>query len=132
MKDRVIESITSFVDSLGFAVSAVWKALTGDFKGALDDMKEAGKELVDVVTGVDGSADKLVETFKKGVGAVSEYAKSTYNAAKAITAADKAADKAAVTFGLLNAQLAGDAAEQERILADEFASIEDKYTALEN
>ena len=131
MKDRVIESINSFVDSLGFAVSAVWKALTGDFKGALDDIKSSGKELVDVVTGVDGSADKLVETFKKGYGAVSEYAKSTYNAAKAITAADKAADKAATTFGLLNAQLAGDAAEQERILADEFASIEDKYTALE-
>jgi|6_EtaG_2_1085325.scaffolds.fasta_scaffold03176_3 hypothetical protein len=131
MIDRVVESFNSLFESIGLVASALVKVFKGDFKGALEDVKEAGKELVDVVTGVDGSADKLVETFKKGVGAVSEYAKSTYNAAKAITAADKAADKAATTFGLLNAQLAGDAAEQERILADEFASIEDKYTALE-
>ena len=131
MYDRVIESWSSLFDSIQLATSAIIKLVKLDFKGAVDDLKNSGKELVDVVTGVDGSVDKITETFKKGTGAISKYVKSTYKAATAITAADKAADKAATTFGLLNAQLAGDAAEQERILADEFASIDDKYTALE-
>mgnify|MGYP003146690441 CR=1 FL=1 len=129
--DNLIERFNSLLDTFGNLGKAISHLVQGEFSEAWDSVKEAGKEMVDVVTGVDGSADKLVETLKKGAGVISKYAKSTYNAAKAITAADKAAAKATVTFGLLNAQLAGDAAEQERILADEFASIDDKYTALE-
>jgi len=129
--DNLIERFNSLLDTFGHVGKALSHLVDGEFGKAWDSVKEAGKETVDIFTGVDGSVDKLIETTVKGVKALKGYTKSTYNAAKAITAADKAADKAAVTFGLLNAQLAGDAAEQERILADEFASIEDKYTALE-
>jgi hypothetical protein len=129
--DNLIERFNSLLDTFGHVGKALSHLVEGEFGKAWDSVKEAGKEVVDVVTGVDGSVDKLIDTTVKGVKALKDYTKSTYNTAKAITAADKAADKAATTFGLLNAQLAGDAAEQERILADEFASIEDKYTALE-
>ena len=131
MYDRVIESILSFVDTLGFAVSALMKAVTGDFKGALEDLKNAGKELVDVVTGVDGSADKLVETFKKGVGAISEYSKSTFEAAKAQTELDKAVDKTASSLEALNIEFDKQAEKQQRIIDSERTSFEDKKAALE-
>ena len=130
IKESLIERFNSFIETLGFAASAIKKLFTGDFKGALDDVKEAGKEFVDVMTGVDGSVDKIVDITVKGAKAISNYAKATYDTAKAITAADKAADKAATNFAKLNVELTAQAAEQQRVLDDELAGIDAKLEAL--
>lgn len=59
IKDNLIERFNSFLDTLGYVADAITKVFKGDFSGALDSIKDAGKELVDVYTGVDNSVDKI-------------------------------------------------------------------------
>ena len=81
IKNNIIERFNSFLDTLGFLASAVKKVFSGDFAGALEDVKEAGKESLDVLTGVDDSFDKTVETVTRATGAIKGYVKSTVDAA---------------------------------------------------
>jgi len=129
--DNIVERINSAIDVLGFAVSAIKKLFARDFKGALEDVKEAGKELVDVVTGVDGSVDKITETVKKAAGVISEYAKSTYTAAVAQTELDKAVNKSAASLEKLNIEFEKQAEAQQRIIDNERNSFADRKAALE-
>lgn len=92
--DNLIERFNSALEVFGFLSSAVQKVLTGDFAGALDDVKEAGKEMVDAVTGVDDSFDKIVETVPKIAKGIKDYATSTYDAAKSNVELQKTAELA--------------------------------------
>jgi hypothetical protein len=84
IKENLIERFNSLIEVLGFVGDAFKKLFSGDFKGALDSVKEAGKEYVDVITGVDGTVNKVTEAVKEGTKAISEYAKETVNAAEQI------------------------------------------------
>lgn len=88
IKDNIIERFNSLLDTLGFVGEAMQKFFAGDFKGALDSVKSAGKEMLDVFTGIDGSADKL----GKAALAVGEYAASTIKQGAAMTEVNKAAE----------------------------------------
>ena len=81
-KRNIQERFESYLDTLGFLASAVKKVFSGDFAGALEDVKSAGKESLDVLTGVDGTFEKSVETVGKVTKAVTEYTKSTYESEK--------------------------------------------------
>ncbi len=96
IKNNIIERIQSSIDTLGFLAEAVVKVFKGDFAGALDSAKNAGKELVDVVTGVDDSFDKTVEVVDKVVTATSNYVKETVKAATENINLAKTAELAAV------------------------------------
>tara|TARA_R110002020_G_scaffold33101_1_gene101251 strand:+ start:26 stop:1777 length:1752 start_codon:yes stop_codon:yes gene_type:complete len=96
IKNNIIERIQSSIDTLGFLAEAVVKVFKGDFAGALDSAKNAGKELVDVVTGVDDSFDKTVEAVDKVVTATTNYVKETVEAATANINLAKTAELAAV------------------------------------
>ena len=130
MIDRVVESFNSLFESIGLVASAILKLFKRDFKGALEDIKEAGKELVDVVTGVDGSVDKITKVVKKGVSALSEYAQTTFEAAVAQTEFDKAVNKSASSLEALNIEFEKQAEKQQRIIDSERTSFEDKKAAL--
>jgi hypothetical protein len=62
--------------------TALKKLFQGDFAGALDAAQEAGKELIDVVTGVDDSFDKTVELVSNVADAVTKYGKSVLDTAR--------------------------------------------------
>tara|TARA_R110001606_G_scaffold29605_3_gene92139 strand:+ start:546 stop:2303 length:1758 start_codon:yes stop_codon:yes gene_type:complete len=79
--NNLIERFESLLDMLGFLGSALIKVFSGDFKGALEDANSASAELFDVVTGVDDSFNKVVETTKKVIGGVVEYTKATVKSA---------------------------------------------------
>ena len=89
IKDNVIERITSALDALGFLGDAVVKVFKGDFAGAAESAKNAGKELIDVVTGVDNSFDKTAKS-------VSNYVGETVKAAQANVELGKQAEIARV------------------------------------
>ena len=129
IKDNIIERIQSSLDTLGFLAEAVKKVFEGDFTGALDSVKNAGKELVDVVTGVDDSFDKTVDSVNSVVDATSNYVKETIKSAQANVELQKTAERARV----LNQGLIEDydrQAEQQRQLRDnEFNTIEDRIKA---
>lgn len=80
--DNIIERINSSLEALGFLGEAVVKVFQGDFAGAAESAKNAGKELFDVVTGIDNTFDKVAETLPTVVNGISNYAKSTLDAAQ--------------------------------------------------
>jgi hypothetical protein len=96
IKDNIIERFQSAIDTLGFLASAFSKVLARDFAGALEDVKNAGKELVDVVTGVDDSFDKAAVVINDVANATANYVKETINAAKANVELNKQAEVARV------------------------------------
>ena len=94
--DNIVERFKSALDAIGFLGEAVVKVFKGDFKGAAERAKNAGKELFDVVTGVDDSFDKTVETVGKVVEATKDYVTETVKAAQANVDLTKQAEIARV------------------------------------
>ncbi len=96
IKDNIIERFNSALDTLGFLSSAIKKVFEGDFKGAMEDAKLAGREYVDVLTGVDGSLDKITEGVTNAANATSNYIKETIKSASENVNLAKSAEIAAV------------------------------------
>lgn len=122
--ENVIERFRSFLDTLGFIASAVKKVFSGDFKGALNDVKSAGKEMVDVFTGVDGTFDKVAD-------ATGKYAKETFNAAQETVKLNKEAEKSdAIRQGLIE-KYDLEAEKLRQVRDDERQTIADRIKANE-
>lgn len=98
IKDNIIERFNSALEVAGYLGSALKKLFTGDFAGALDDAKSAGQEFVDVLTGVDDSANKIADAVSGAVDATSKYVGETIKAAKSTVELNKAAEMSAVTL----------------------------------
>ena len=129
IKNNLIERFNSLLDTFGYVGSALGALFKGNFKEAGEFAKMAGKEMVDVATGVDNSFDKTVETVTKAAGAITNYTKKVLNNAAAITETNKAAKLAAVQFAELNAQYLKDAEIQRQIRDDETKSFEERIAA---
>ena len=129
IKKGLIDRFNQFVEVLGLAGKALGQLVTGEFSAAFDTIKEAGRESVDVLTGVDGSIEKIKKTVKTTKDAIVDYTKSTFNQAKSITATQNAADRAAVQFAKLNAQYLKDAEVQRQLRDDETKTFEERIAA---
>ena len=92
IKNNIIERFQSMLEVLGFVGDAMAKFFTGDFKGALDSVKAAGVEMVDVLTGVDDSAQKIAEGTTKAAKAISNYVVETVKQGQAMTETNKQAE----------------------------------------
>ena len=110
------------LDVFGLVGKSLIQLIKGDFSEALETIKQAGKETVDVLTGVDESFEKVSET-------ITTYTKKTLDQAKSITATTKAANRAAVEFAKLNAQYLKDAEIQRQIRDDETKTFEERIEA---
>jgi hypothetical protein len=95
-KNNIIERFNSAIDTLGYLGSAVKKFFEGDWDGAVEQASLAGKEYIDVLTGVDGSFEKIKDVTTKVTGSIVEYTKSTIKAAAANVDLQKTADLATV------------------------------------
>ena len=131
IKENLIERFMSLLDVFGFLGKALKELMDGEFGNAWDAVKEAGKEMVDVYTGVDDSVDKLKETFTEGVDAIKTYAKATVEQATALKDAEKAAGRAAVQFAKLNAQYLKEAEDQRQIRDNVNLTFEERIAANE-
>jgi hypothetical protein len=131
IKANIVERFESFLDTLGFLASAVKKVFSGDFAGALEDAKNAGKEYVDVLTGVNDSFDKGVEIVKGSAEAISNYASETLKAAKGNVELAKSAELAAVLNQGLVEKYDRQAEQLRQIRDDESKSIEERIKANE-
>lgn len=96
IKENIIERFESALEVAGFLGTALKKLFQGDFAGALDAAKEAGKELIDVVTGVDDTFDKTVEVVTNVAKATKDYVTQTVAAAQANVELNKQAEIARV------------------------------------
>ena len=129
IKDNIIERVKSALEVFGFLGKAMQKLFAGDFKGAVDEVKNAGNEFVDVLTGVDDSVEKATEVVNKGVTALTEYTKSTVKQATANVELKKTAELAAVANQGLIEKYDLLAESQRQIRDDERKSIEDRKKA---
>ena len=129
IKENLIERFESFLDTLGFLASAVKKVFSGDFAGALDDVKLAGKESLDVLTGVNDSFDKSVEVVTKATKSIVDYTKSTIDSAKATVDLNKQAELASVINQGLIEKYDRQAEQQRQIRDDESKTIEERIAA---
>ena len=129
IKENVIERIQSSIDTLGYLAEAVVKVFKRDFAGAMDAAKNAGKELVDVVTGVDDSFDKTVEVVDKVVTSTSNYVSENIKAAKSIVSLNKQAEIARVINQGLLEDYDRQAEKQRQLRDNEFNTIEERIIA---
>ena len=129
IKDNIIERVKSALEVFGFLGKAMKKLFAGDFKGAIEEVNNAGAEFVDVLTGVDNSVEKATEVIEKGVTALTEYTKSTVEQATANVELKKTAELAAVANQGLIEKYDLLAESQRQIRDDERKSIEDRKKA---
>ena len=130
-KKNIQERFESYLDTLGFLASAVKKVFSGDFAGALEDVKNAGKESLDVLTGVNDTFDKSVDIVNSSADAISNYASETIKAAKGNVELAKSAELAAVLNQGLVEKYDRQAEQLRQIRDDESKSIEDRIKANE-
>ena len=129
IKANIVERFESFLDTLGYLASAVKKVFSGDFAGALDDVKKAGKESIDVITGVNDTFDKGAEFVEKNKDAIKGYITETVKAAKENVALANAAELAAAQQSLLVEKYDIQAEQLRQIRDEERNSIEDRRKA---
>jgi hypothetical protein len=132
IKNNIIERFESFLDTLGFLASAVKKVFSGDFAGALEDVKSAGKESIDVLTGVNNTFDKATEFVTDATEAVKNYATETIKAASENVKLANAAELAAVKNQGLIEKFDRQAEQLRQIRDDESKSIEERIKANED
>ncbi len=129
IKANIVERFESFLDTLGYLASAVKKVFSGDFAGALDDVKSAGKESIDVITGVNDTFDKGAEFVEKNKDAIKGYITNTIKAAKENVNLANAAELAAVKNQGLIEKYDRQAESLRQIRDDESKSIEERIKA---
>ena len=129
IKDNLIERFNSALEVFGYLGTAIKKVFEGDFDGAMEAAKNAGKEYIDVLTGVDDSVDKIVEGTKEITRSITEYAKSTIKAAQSTVDLNKQAELAAVINQGLIEKYDRQAEQQRQIRDDESKTIEERIAA---
>jgi len=131
IKENLIERFNSFLDTMGYVGTAISELFKGNFSAASDAAKMAGKELVDVATGVDNSFDKIVETVETVAEKVVDYTKETFNAAKANVELKKQAELSQVQIQGLIEKYDRQAEKLRQVRDDENATFEDRIKANE-
>jgi predicted lactoylglutathione lyase len=129
IKNNIIERFNSMLDTVGLAGKAVKQFFEGDFSGAAESAKAASKEFVDVLTGVDGTVDKVGEGITKVTTATSNYVKETVNAATANVQLEKSARLAETANQGLIEKYDRQAEQLRQIRDDESKSFEDRIKA---
>lgn len=125
IKENIIERFNSFLDTIGFLGDALKKLFTGDFQGAMDSVKEAGKEMIDVMTGVEDTTGKIGKVIDKVV----DYTTKTWKAAEAQTNLANMAKLSAAQLQGLVEKYDRMAEQQRQIRDDETNSIADRIAA---
>lgn len=131
IQENIVERFNSALEVFGYVGKAIKKLFKGDWKGAMEEAKNAGKEYIDVLTGVDGTFDKIAETTIKVVNATIDYTKSTIKSAQSIVALNKAAEVGAAQNRLLIEQYDRQSELQRQIRDDETRPMEDRIAANE-
>ena len=125
IKENIIERFESALEVAGFLSDALGKLFEGDFAGALDSIKEAGKEMVDVYTGIDDTVGKVGELAT----AAANYAKETFKAAESLQAQENAAKRAAAVQAGLVEQYDRQAEKLRQIRDNDLISIDERIKA---
>lgn len=129
IKRNLIERFVSLLEVAGFLSDAFVKLFAGDFKGALDSVKAAAVESVDVLTGVDNALEVAGEAISKAGNAIAEYGAEVIKTAQNVTTLQNNALLAAAEQGRLVEKYDRLAEQQRQIRDEERNSIDDRIKA---
>ena len=125
IKEGIIDRFNELLEVFGLVGKALGRLIKGDFSGAFDAVKEAGKEVVDVYTGVDKSFDKVADAVKEYTKEVKETAQANVDLAGSAELAELANVGLLENYDRLNEGL-------RQIRDEERNSIEDRIKANED
>jgi len=131
IKENLIERFDSLLDTFGHLGKALGHLFKGEFSEAFDSVKDAGKESIDIITGVDGSVDKITETVTTASKAIKEYAKSTIDTATTMVELRKESELAAVKVQGLIEEYDRQAEKLRQVRDDETKTFEERIAANE-
>ena len=129
--DNVVERFNSLLEVIGFVGSAFKNLFAGEFQAALDDVKSAGSEMVDVFTGVDNSVEKIAETGKKVFTEIKEAVEEATVAATKLVNTTRAIRNAQQALIVENANLNKELETQQKIAEDTTLTYDERKAALE-
>ena len=129
IKEGVIARFEQLLEVFGYVGRALLAVVKGDFTGAMDAIKEAGKQSADVITGVDGSFEAVKETIKNTAKAVVNYTKETIKQGQAMTETNKQAEIAEVLAQGLIEKYDLQAEKLRQVRDDERFTIEERIKA---
>ena len=129
VKENLIERFNSFLDTLGFVSEAIKKVFEGDFSGAMESVKKAGKESLDVLTGVNNSFDKGKKIVGDAAAAIGNYAIKTLKASEANVNLQNSALIAAAEQAKLVEKYDADAEKLRKIRDNDLLSVKDRIKA---
>lgn len=128
---NIMERVQSLIDMFGYLGSAVMKVFQGDFKGALADVKEAGSEFVDTLTGVDNTVEKVAETSVRVFKEVKAAVQEAVATAEKMVDAQRALRDQQQALVVQNAELNKELETQQKIAEDTTLSYDERKAALE-
>jgi hypothetical protein len=131
IKENLIERFESLMDTFGHLGKALKHLFDGEYQDAWQSVKDAGKESVDIITGVDGSVDKITETVTKATKVIKDYAKSTIDTATTMVELRKQSELAAVQVQGLIEEYDRQAEKLRQVRDDEANTIQDRIAANE-
>lgn len=129
IKENLIERFNSFLDTIGYLGSALKKVFEGDFAGAMDSVKQAGKESIDVLTGVNNTVDRTGKAVTDAANAIADYAVNTFKASEANIKLQNSALLAAAQQARLVEQYDRQAEQLRQIRDNDLLSIADRIKA---
>jgi hypothetical protein len=129
VKENLTERFNSFLDTIGFVGEAIKKVFEGDFAGAMESVKKAGKESLDVLTGVNNSFDRGKKFVGDAADAIGNYAVKTLKASQANVELQNAALLAAAEQGKLVEKYGIDAEKLRKIRDNDLLSVADRIKA---
>lgn len=129
IKENVIERFESMIEAAGLLGQTLKNLFTGNFKEAAETGKKFGKELVDVVTGVDDAYNKAAKGISDLADAAGNYFGKKLEEAKALT--DATNNQIIAEAKLLNAIKKNEieAEKLRQIRDDDQRSIEERIAA---
>lgn len=131
LKENLLERIRSLVEAFGFLGEIIKNVFTGEFGKAGEAAKKFGKEVLDVLTGVDDVFDKTKEVVTNAANAIGDYAKKTLDASIATVKLRNEAKLAESEAELAAARYKRQAEEQRQIRDDETKSLTERIAANE-
>jgi hypothetical protein len=129
VKENLIERFNSFLDTIGYVGESIKKVFEGDFAGAMESVKKAGKESLDVLTGVNNSFDKGKKIVGDAATAIGNYAIKTLKASEANVNLQNSALIAAAEQAKLVEQYDADAEKLRKIRDNDLLSVKDRIKA---
>ena len=131
IKTNLIERFESLMETFGLLGKSLKLLFDGKFQESWEAVKQAGEESIDVLTGVDGSLDKITETVTNASKKILEYGKNTLSTASSVVELRKQSELAEVQVQGLIEQYDRQAEKLRQVRDDETKTFEERIAANE-